>query len=73
MPLTKTGKWTLLSGIVVIEVAGFSAAYTVWNRCNRSQGEDNEAMVMVHNRCPSMYRCRFVCSAVLNILYTTYL
>ena len=37
MPLTKVGKWTVLYGIVVAEVAALTGAYYVWHNMNTDQ------------------------------------
>ena len=39
MPLTRTGKWAVIYGVVAIEVAALTGSYYVWNKLNMSQGE----------------------------------
>ena len=39
MPLTRTGKWAVIYGVVAIEVVTLTSSYYVWNRLNMSQGE----------------------------------
>lgn len=38
MPLTTVGKWTVLYGIVAIEVAAITGTYYVWHNMNVDQG-----------------------------------
>ncbi len=37
MPLTRVGKWTVLYGIVAVEVAAVTATYYVWHNMNVDQ------------------------------------
>ena len=38
MPLTTVGKWTVLYGVVAIELATLAAAWRLWDNLNRRPG-----------------------------------
>ena len=40
MPLTRFGKWSVLYGVVAVEVALMASCYRVWDKLNRSLGID---------------------------------
>lgn len=38
MPLTRTGKWTVLYAAVTVELAALYGTYRVWDNLNNKQG-----------------------------------
>lgn len=52
MPLTRFGKWTVVYGIVGLEVVAGGVFYYYWRRMNSSQGTNLNAPVQSdHNYC----------------------
>ena len=67
MPLTRVGKWSVIYGIVAVEVAVLMGSYRVWHKMNISQGKKTPILInyVDHNYSTTVY-------SIIIIMYLEY-